>query len=122
MVEGRCLFSYEIYVLQDHHIGWDSESNGFRGHVFVSADNATAILSIKGTSAGVFGGVGTIRKDKMNDNMLFSCCCARVDWTWSTVCGCFGGGNKCDQGCLEDSLADETLFYPVGIVCIFLLL
>ncbi|KAG8791783.1 putative lipase atg15 [Ceratobasidium sp. 428] len=99
----------------DHSIGWDPDVDGFRGHVFLSADNATAVLSIKGTSAGIFGGGATIRKDKLNDNLLFSCCCARVDWTWSTVCGCYGGGNKCDQNCLEDSLVEESLFYQVGI-------
>ncbi|KAG9095272.1 hypothetical protein FRC06_009968 [Ceratobasidium sp. 370] len=102
----------------DHNIGWDPEVDGFRGHVFLSVDNSTAILSIKGTSAGIFGGATTIRKDKLNDNLLFSCCCARVDWTWNTVCGCYGGGNKCDQNCLEESLAEESLFYHVGIgVC-----
>lgn len=103
--------------IQDHNIGWDTDSDGFRGHVFLSADNKTAVLSIKGTSAGLFGGNGmTVRKDKLNDNLLFSCCCARVDWTWSTVCGCYGGENRCDQRCVEESLEEESLFYPVGIV------
>ncbi|QRV75776.1 Lipase (class 3) [Ceratobasidium sp. AG-Ba] len=101
--------------LQDHSIGWDPEVDGFRGHVFLSADNATAVLSIKGTSAVLFGGGKTTKKDKLNDNLLFSCCCARVDWTWSTVCGCYGGENKCDQNCLEESLAEDSLFYHVGI-------
>ncbi|QRV86814.1 Lipase (class 3) [Ceratobasidium sp. AG-Ba] len=100
----------------DHNIGWEPEDDGFRGHVFLSSDNKTAVLSIKGTSAGWLGGGGpTVRKDKLNDNLLFSCCCAHVDWTWSTVCGCFGGGNKCDEDCVEDALTDESLFYPVGI-------
>ncbi|KAG8764243.1 putative lipase atg15 [Ceratobasidium sp. 423] len=93
-----------------------ANADGFRGHVFLSADNTTAVLSIKGTSAGWLGGGGpTVRKDKLNDNLLFSCCCAHVDWTWSSVCGCFGGGNKCDEDCVEDALTEESLFYPVGI-------
>ncbi|QRV75775.1 Lipase (class 3) [Ceratobasidium sp. AG-Ba] len=99
----------------DHNIGWDPEVDGFRGHVFLSADNSTVVLSIKGTSAGVFGGTRTIEKDRLNDNLLFSCCCAKVDWTWGGVCGCYSGGNRCDQSCLEESLADESLFYHVGI-------
>ncbi|KAF8602716.1 alpha/beta-hydrolase [Ceratobasidium sp. AG-I] len=100
----------------DHNIGWEPDADGFRGHVFLSADNATAILSIKGTSAGLLGGGGpTVRKDKLNDNLLFSCCCAYVDWTWSTVCSCFGGGNKCDENCVEDALTEESLFYPIGM-------
>ncbi|KZV89783.1 alpha/beta-hydrolase [Exidia glandulosa HHB12029] len=95
--------------------GWEPDQDGFRGHVFVSADNATVVLSIKGTSMGVLGGGGpTTKKDKQNDNLLFSCCCARVDWTWTTVCGCYGGGWKCDAECVEASLQDDTLFYPIA--------
>ncbi|KAI0034748.1 alpha/beta-hydrolase [Vararia minispora EC-137] len=96
-------------------IGWEPDNDGFRGHIFASSDNSTVVLAIKGTSTAVFRGGGpTSRKDKLNDNLLFSCCCARVDWTWSTVCGCYRGGWKCDQSCLEDALIQESLFYPVG--------
>ncbi|KAG8847306.1 putative lipase atg15 [Tulasnella sp. 330] len=37
--------------------GWGIEEDGFRGHVFVTADNSTVILSIKGTtlSGATFG-------------------------------------------------------------------
>ncbi|THH32237.1 hypothetical protein EUX98_g1940 [Antrodiella citrinella] len=95
--------------------GWDTASDGFRGHVFATPDNSTVVLSIKGTSAAFVGGGGpTAKKDKFNDNLLFSCCCARVDWTWTTVCGCYRTGWQCDQGCLEEALVSESLFYPVG--------
>ena len=57
-----------------------------------------------------------MKKDRLNDNLLFSCCCARVGPTWSTVCGCYEGGYKCDTPCLEQSLVEESLFYNVGIV------
>ena len=75
---------------------------------------------MKGTSAGwaVGGGGPTVRKDKLNDNLLFSCCCAHVNSRWSTVCDCFEGERKCDQGCLEQSLVEESLFYNVGIVSV----
>ncbi|OAX32964.1 alpha/beta-hydrolase [Rhizopogon vinicolor AM-OR11-026] len=97
--------------------GWEPDADGFRGHVFVSDDNSTVVLSIKGTSAGwITGGGGpTVRKDKLNDNLLFSCCCARVGPTWSTVCNCHQGSYKCDQTCLEKSLIEESLFYSVGV-------
>jgi putative lipase involved disintegration of autophagic bodies len=47
--------------------------DGFRGHVFVSEDNATVVISIKGTSAGwLVGGSGpTAKKDKLNGTLLF---------------------------------------------------
>ncbi|KAF9041958.1 alpha/beta-hydrolase [Hymenopellis radicata] len=95
--------------------GWEPDDDGFRGQVFATPDNKTVVLSIKGTSAGVFGGGGpTVKKDKLNDNLLFSCCCARVDWTWTTVCGCYRGGWKCDRDCLETALIEDSLFYPIG--------
>lgn len=75
-------------------------------------------MSIKGTSAGwaVGGGGPTVKKDKLNDNLMFSCCCARVGPTWSTVCDCYSGGYKCDQSCLQNALTGESLFYSVAIV------
>ncbi|THV00342.1 alpha/beta-hydrolase [Dendrothele bispora CBS 962.96] len=94
--------------------GWEPDSDGFRGHVFVSQDTKTVVLSIKGTSVPWIGGGPTMKKDKLNDNLLFSCCCARVGPTWSTVCGCYGGGGKCDEGCVEKALAEDSLFYPIG--------
>ncbi|TEB39650.1 alpha/beta-hydrolase [Coprinellus micaceus] len=89
--------------------GWE-EGEGFRGHVFLSSDNNTIVLSIKGTT--VQG--PTSRLDKYNDNLLFSCCCARHAWVMRTVCDCFGSGWKCDDRCLSDALIQDSLFYSVG--------
>lgn len=95
--------------------GWEPDADGLRGHVFVTNNNDTVVVSIKGTSAGAFGGGGpTVGNDKLNDNLLFSCCCARVGPTWSPVCGCFGGRNRCDENCVQEALANDSLFYPVG--------
>ncbi|KAH0833006.1 alpha/beta-hydrolase [Lanmaoa asiatica] len=108
------------YELKDqwndrYPFGWEPDSDGFRGYVFATPDNATIVLSIKGTSTALFGGGGpTGKKDRLNDNLLFSCCCAKIDWTWTTVCGCHRGGWKCDQTCLAQALAEESLFYPIG--------
>lgn len=98
--------------------GWQPEEDGMRGHVFVSTDNSTVVIAIKGTSAGwlVGGGGPTVSKDKKNDNLLFSCCCARVGPTWSPVCDCYDGGYRCDTDCVEEAMKDEGLFYPIGLV------
>ncbi|KAF8634091.1 hypothetical protein AX15_001093 [Amanita polypyramis BW_CC] len=92
--------------------GWDG-SDGFRGHVFLSSDNSTVVLSIKGTT--IQG--PTSKKDKFNDNLLFSCCCARVDITWifNTVCDCFTNHWRCDSQCLTDALIQDSLFYSTGV-------
>ncbi|KAF5359927.1 hypothetical protein D9758_013984 [Tetrapyrgos nigripes] len=116
--------------------GWEPDDDGFRGHVFVSSTNITSpgpdgqtypsspelvVLTIKGTSVPWIGGGPTMKRDKLNDNLLFSCCCARVGPTWSTVCPCYDGFNKtegsfvCRQGCVEQALMEESLFYSVGV-------
>ncbi|KZP13845.1 alpha/beta-hydrolase [Athelia psychrophila] len=96
--------------------GWEPEADGFRGHVFVSEDNSTVVISIKGTSAGWLAGGGgpTVKKDQLNDNLLFSCCCARVGPTWYTVCDCYAGGYKCDLTCVQNSLVEDSTFYAIG--------
>jgi len=112
----------EWYELKDHWnhdpFGWEPDADGFRGHVFVSDDNSTVILTIKGTSPEWFlsDGGATAKKDKLNDNLLFSCCCARVNftWKWSEVCDCFKGGSQCRQDCVEDALIERSLFYNIG--------
>ncbi|EIW84948.1 alpha beta-hydrolase [Coniophora puteana RWD-64-598 SS2] len=96
--------------------GWEDDQDGFRGHVFRSRDESTVVLSIKGTT---IQGV-TSDKDKFNDNLLFSCCCARVDFTWtfSTVCDCFSWSPlhlRCDDTCLTKALVQDSLFYSVGV-------
>ena len=118
------IYSVIVYLSwepQSYPFGWEPDADGFRGYIFVSEDNSTVVLSIKGTSAGwaVGGGGPTVKKDKLNDNLMFSCCCARVGPTWSTVCDCYSGGYKCDQSCLQNALTEESLFYNVAIVSAF---
>jgi putative lipase involved disintegration of autophagic bodies len=98
--------------------GWLPEEDGMRGQVFVSTDNSTVVIAIKGTSAPWIAGGGgpTVVKDKKNDNLLFSCCCARVGPTWYPVCDCYDRDYRCDSQCVEDALVDEGLFYPTGLV------
>ena len=102
---------------QHSPVGWEPDDDGFRGYIFATDDNSTVVLSIKGTSAQWVDKGPTTERDKLNDNLLFSCCCARINWSWTTVCDCYRGGWKCNQDCLEDALVEESLFYPVGTVC-----
>ncbi|KAG0245410.1 putative lipase atg15 [Actinomortierella wolfii] len=88
-------------------IGW--MESGLRGYVFASEDKKTVIVGIKGTSLKLFGTGGgpTANNDKLNDNKMFSCCCGKVDRTWWGVCGCYMGGNQCNQQCLVDDLTKD---------------
>lgn len=91
--------------------GW--EGDGIRGHIFTTHDNDTIVVALKGTSAAILGGGDTAKRDKTNDNLLFSCCCARVSWSWSTVCDCYQGhGDECGQTCLERALIEKSVYYP----------
>ncbi|KAJ9109710.1 hypothetical protein QFC19_001940 [Naganishia cerealis] len=120
--------------------GWEKDADGLRGHIvgtphlsllvavkdpndrgytlsnqFADDTNSTVVISIKGTSAGVLGSGGpTTKNDKFNDNLLFSCCCARVDFSWTPVCDCYAGGYKCEQTCLENALIGESVYTAVG--------
>ncbi|KAJ7343328.1 alpha/beta-hydrolase [Mycena albidolilacea] len=96
--------------------GWqDTENDGFRGHLFLSSDNSTVVLSIKGTTLPLQG--PTSKQDQYNDNLLFSCCCARVDisWVFRKVCDCYKRSWRCDNTCLSKALIEDSLFYSVGV-------
>lgn len=96
--------------------GW--EDDGLRGHVFVDDTNSTLVIGVKGTSIAVFEGPTTGKdkiNDKVNDNLLFSCCCARLSPFWSTVCDCYSGtAYTCNSGCLADSLSEEDRYYAAS--------
>ncbi|KXN91509.1 Putative lipase ATG15 [Leucoagaricus sp. SymC.cos] len=93
--------------------GWEDIDDGFRGHVFLSGDNSTIVLSIKGTTLNG----PTSRKDRFNDNLLFSCCCAHVTFPWMIhrVCKCYANHWRCDNACLSKALIDDSLFYSIGV-------
>lgn len=96
--------------------GWDDV--GLRGHVFVSEDNKTVIIGIKGTSGAALPGGGseeTAPSDKTNDNLLFSCCCARVGYMWTTVCDCYEKTYTCNQDCLERELVRKDRYYQATL-------
>ncbi|KAI7899281.1 Alpha/Beta hydrolase protein [Cokeromyces recurvatus] len=94
----------------NNSFGWDSD--GIRGHIFANDDDSLIVISIKGTSAGLWTGGPTGEKDKLNDNMLFSCCCARISRAWTPVCNCFKGNEyKCELSCLQKNIDQSELYY-----------
>jgi lipase ATG15 len=94
--------------------GW--QKDGLRGHIFADKDNATILLSMKGTSPAVFDGEGTTTKDKVNDNLFFSCCCAQGgQYFWRQVCDCYTTTYTCNQTCLVKALKNENRYYRAAI-------
>ncbi|SAM04922.1 hypothetical protein [Absidia glauca] len=90
--------------------GWDSD--GVRGHVFGNANDTLFVISYKGTSVDLWKTGPTGEKDKINDNMLFSCCCARISRAWTPVCDCYQGNEYvCRSECLENSILDAEFYY-----------
>lgn len=100
----------------DVNFGWLED--GLRGHIFVSNDSKTVIIGIKGTSGASLPGGGsdeTATNDKLNDNLLFSCCCARVSYMWTTVCDCYEKTYTCNQDCLESELLRQDRYYQAAL-------
>ncbi|CAO3599825.1 unnamed protein product [Absidia cylindrospora] len=101
--------SYDSYTVNDT-FGWDAD--GLRGHVFGNADDSLLVIAIKGTTAGLFTGGPTGDKDKLNDNLLFSCCCARISRVWTPVCDCYQNNDYvCEEQCVEKAILKEELYY-----------
>ncbi|CCD26607.1 triglyceride lipase ATG15 NDAI_0I00380 [Naumovozyma dairenensis CBS 421] len=101
---------------ESQDFGWDG--NGIRGHVFVNELDNIVVISVKGTSAQGLPGSGideTTVNDKINDNLLFSCCCARVSYLWTTVCDCYVKSYTCDESCLEKELRRKDRYYNAVI-------
>ncbi|CAO3610130.1 unnamed protein product [Cunninghamella blakesleeana] len=103
------------YELDNHWsmndtFGWDED--GLRGHIFSNTDDSLIVIAIKGTTAGLFDGGQTGTKDKLNDNLLFSCCCGRISRAWTPVCNCYQGNEyECEESCVQNNILKEELYY-----------
>ena len=94
--------------------GW--QGDGLRGHIFADTNNATILVGLKGTSPAVFDGEGTTTKDKVNDNLFFSCCCAQGgQYFWRQVCDCSSATYTCNQTCLVQALKNDNRYYRAAI-------
>jgi lipase ATG15 len=64
------------------------------------------------SSTAAFDGAGTSTRDKINDNLLFSCCCAQQGHVlWHQVCQCATNTYQCDKSCLIRELIGEDQYY-----------
>ncbi|KAH6562539.1 hypothetical protein BASA50_001818 [Batrachochytrium salamandrivorans] len=90
--------------------GWNT--GGIRGYVFSDDTEDTLIIVIKGTSLATPVGSGpTAKLDKLNDNMMFSCCCAKGGWEWTPICNCPISTTECSNSCLlKESSFDDSYF------------
>ncbi|CAR21303.1 triglyceride lipase ATG15 [Lachancea thermotolerans CBS 6340] len=97
-----------------HNSGHGWENDGLRGHLFVNSEQDIVVMAVKGTSARGLAGSGedeTTVNDQINDNLLFSCCCARISYLWTTVCDCYMKSYTCDETCLEQELSRKDRYY-----------
>lgn len=100
----------------DKNIHWNN--NGVRGHVFINEKEDLVVIALKGTSAQILSGPGdddVVESDKLNDNLLFSCCCARISYLWNTVCDCYVKSYTCDDVCLEKELKRKDRYYHMAL-------
>ena len=93
--------------------GW--EGDGLRGHIFADEGNKTIVVALKGTTPAVFDGAGSTTKDKINDNLFFSCCCGQGGhYLWKQVCDCSSSAFTCNQTCLIQALRRENRYYQAA--------
>ncbi|KAL8674130.1 MAG: hypothetical protein Q9168_001467 [Polycauliona sp. 1 TL-2023] len=93
--------------------GW--EGDGLRGHIFADEGNQTVVVALKGTTPAVFDGAGSTTKDKVNDNLFFSCCCGQGGhYLWKQVCDCSSSAFTCNQTCLVQALRRENRYYQAA--------
>ncbi|KAL8774525.1 MAG: hypothetical protein Q9209_000898 [Squamulea sp. 1 TL-2023] len=98
---------------QSDSFGW--EGDGLRGHIFADEGNKTIVVALKGTTPAVFDGAGSTTKDKVNDNLFFSCCCAQGGhYLWKQVCDCSSSAYTCNQTCLIQALRRENRYYQAA--------
>lgn len=85
------------------------DKDGIRGYVYSNFETNLLVITLKGTSPSWIGAGETTPRDKFNDNMMFSCCCGYVDYTWKPICGCASAKNLCKSDCLirESNFADS---------------
>jgi lipase ATG15 len=99
-----------------NHTSFGWQGDGLRGYVFADQNNETIVLSLKGTSPAVFDGDGTTTRDKLNDNLFFSCCCgAGGQFFWRQVCDCYSSTYTCNSTCLGHALRRDNRYYRASI-------
>lgn len=99
---------------ESQSFGW--QGDGLRGHIFATKNNDTIVVSLKGTSPAVFDGDGTTTKDKLNDNLFFSCCCGSGgQYFWRQACDCYSSTYTCNSTCLGTALRRENRYYRASI-------
>jgi lipase ATG15 len=109
--------------------GW--ENTGIRGYLFEDDEQKNLIIAIKGclllkmkshilalgTSLATPVGSGpTAKLDKLNDNMMFSCCCAKAGWSWTPICDCPKPNNECSMSCLLKESNFDGSYYNLAQV------
>jgi lipase ATG15 len=96
--------------------GWEG-GYGLRGHVFADSRNKTVIVAFKGTTPDLPRG-SPPSPDRLNDNLLFSCCCAdqRPDPYWyGSVCDCSTDQYRCNSTCLTRELVRQDRYYSTAL-------
>lgn len=94
--------------------GW--KGDGLRGHIYSDKTNSTVVISLKGTSPALFDGAATTTNDKVNDNLLFSCCCGQGgSYLWRQVCDCQNATYSANVTCITEAMNDQNRYYRAAI-------
>ncbi|KAI1002584.1 putative lipase atg15 [Podosphaera aphanis] len=93
--------------------GWDGD--GLQGYIYADETNSSVVIGFKGTTMAIWGGAGTTKNDKENDNLFFSCCCGQQgNAFYRQVCDCATGTYTCNLTCLKRNLREENRYYAAA--------
>ncbi|TPX62793.1 hypothetical protein SpCBS45565_g06930 [Spizellomyces sp. 'palustris'] len=96
-------------------VRWKGEGKSLASYVFLDEDEEVLVIVLKGTTlATPVGGGPSSNEDKYNDNIMFSCCCAKAGWGWKPICDCPTGKNECDMKCLIQNSNFDGSYYNLA--------
>lgn len=95
-------------------LGFGWEEDGIRGYIYNNKDSSIVVITIKGGSLAIWDGGGTVKNDKENVNLLFSCCCGQGSYFYRKVCDCTSRANTCNIDCVSDCLRSKDRYYTAA--------
>ncbi|KAI9101178.1 Alpha/Beta hydrolase protein [Phlyctochytrium arcticum] len=95
-------------------VRWRGEGRSLAAYVFLAQEEEILVIVLKGTTLEMPIGGGPTSHDRFNDNIMFSCCCAKAGWSWKPICDCPTAAKECDHACWVKNSNFEGSYYNLA--------